>query len=92
MKGAYMITAIDINDFDVLPVRELYKCRPRSYVQLPTGDVYFYDHIDGSYSYCLNMFGEVCHLAAWQSVHPLDRVRLHIPAFNKNPSPKSDID
>jgi len=91
MKGAYMITDIDINDFDVLPVRELYKCRPRSYVQLPNGDVFFYDHIDGSYSYCLNMFGEVCHLAAWQSVHPLDRVRLHIPAFNKNPSPKSDI-
>lgn len=71
MKGAYMITAIDINDFDVLPVRELYKCRPRSYVQVPLGDVFFYDHIDGSYSFCLNMFGEVCHLAAWQSVHPL---------------------
>ena len=91
MKCAYMITDIDINDFEIHPVRELYKCRPRSYVQVPLGDVFYYDHIDGSYSYCLNMFGEVCHLAAWQSVHPLDRVRLHIPAFNKNPSPKSDI-
>lgn len=84
MKGAYMITDIDINDFDVLPVRELYKCRPRSYIKAPLGDVFFYDHIDGSYSYCLNMFGEVCHLAAWQSVHPLVKK-------DDTPSPESDI-
>lgn len=84
MKGAYMITAIDINDFEVLPVRELYKCRPRSYVQLPTGDVFFYDHIDGAYSFCLNMFGEVCHLTAWQSVHPLIKK-------DNDPSEQSDI-
>jgi len=85
MKGAYMITDIDINDFDVLPVRELYKVRPRSYVQLPLGSVFFFDHIDGAYSYCLNMFGDVCHLAAWQCVHPLVKK-------DDTPSSESDID
>jgi hypothetical protein len=84
MKGAYMITDIDINDFDVLPVRELYKVRPRSYVQVPLGDVFYFDHTDGAYSYCLNMFGDVCHLAAWQSVHPLVKK-------DDTPSPESDI-
>jgi hypothetical protein len=84
MKGAYMITDIDINDFDVLPVRELYKVRPRSYVQVPLGDVFFFDHIDGAYSYCLNMFGDKCNLAAWQSVHPLVKK-------DNTPSPESDI-
>jgi len=84
MKGAYMITDIDINDFDVLPVRELYKVRPRSYVRVPLGSVFFFDHIDGAYSYCLNMFGEVCHLAAWQSVHPLVKK-------DDTPSSESDI-
>lgn len=72
MKGAFVITDIDIRDFEIYPVRELYKTKPRSYIQLPvTKEVLFFDHIDGSYSYCLNMFGEVAHLAAWQSVHPL---------------------
>jgi len=47
--------------------------------------VFYYDHIDGSYSYCLNMFGEVCHLAAWQSVHPLVKK-------DDTPSSESDID
>ena len=84
MKGAYMITAIDINDFEIYPVRELYKAKPRSYVQLPVGkEVLFFDHIDGAYSYCLDMFGEVVHLSAWYGVHPL---------VKKNPLPESTTD
>lgn len=72
MKGASVITAIDIKDFEIHPVRELYKVKPRSYVQLPIGkEVLFFDHIDGAYSYCLDMFGEVVHVSAWYGVHPL---------------------
>lgn len=71
-----MISEIDINDWEQLPVRELYKCKPRSYIKLPwmegTGDdIIFFDHIDGAYSYCLTMSNEVLHLQAWAEVIPL---------------------
>jgi hypothetical protein len=33
-----MISAIDIRDYEQLPVRELYKVRPRSYIKLPWMD------------------------------------------------------
>lgn len=72
MKGASPITSIDINDFEIFPVKELYKCKPRSYVQLPQcKSVVYFDHLDNGYAYCLSMLGDVIDLAAWQSVHPL---------------------
>lgn len=68
-----MLSEIDIADFDVQPVRELYKARPRSYVMVPAWDnqVLFFDHIDGMYSYCLTLGNEVVHLQAWAEVAPL---------------------
>lgn len=70
-----MLSEIDIADFDVLPVRELYKVKPRSYIKLPwmdgVDDVLFFDHIDGSYSYCLDMHNRVVHIQAWAEVIPL---------------------
>lgn len=71
-----MISEIDIQDYEQLPIRELYKVRPRSYIKLPwmegvDGDVLFFDHIDGMYSYCLNMQNEVVHIQAWAEVIPL---------------------
>jgi hypothetical protein len=65
-----MISEIDIQDFDVLPVRELYKVKPRSYIQVGDNVLYF-DHVDGMYSYCLTLANEVVHLAAWTEVIPL---------------------
>jgi hypothetical protein len=32
---------------------------------------YLFDHIDGMYSYCLNMQNQVIHLQAWAEVAPL---------------------
>lgn len=72
-----MISEIDIKDYEQLPVRELYKVKPRSYIKLPwmdgTGidEIIFFDHIDGMYSYCLNMKNQVIHLQAWAEVAPL---------------------
>ena len=74
-----MISEIDIQDYDQLPIRELYKVRPRSYIKLPwmdgTGvdEIIFFDHIDGAYSYCLNMNNEVIHLSASAQVVPLTK-------------------
>lgn len=72
-----MLNEHDLSDYDQLPVRELYKVKPRSYIKLPwmegTGidEVLFFDHIDGMYSYCLNMDDQVIHLQAWAEVVPL---------------------
>lgn len=68
-----MLSEIDIADYEQLPIRELYKARPRSYVMVPSmnNETIFYDHIDGMYSFCLSMANEVIHLAAWTEVIPL---------------------
>ena len=36
--------------------------------RLEKGDIIFFDHIDGMYSYCKNSAGEVVHLVAWAEV------------------------
>ncbi len=68
-----MLSEIDIQDYEQLPIRELYKARPRSYVMVPSMDneVIFFSHIDGMYSYCLTLANEVVHLQAWAEVIPL---------------------
>jgi hypothetical protein len=77
LKENKMISEIDIKDYEQLPIRELYKVKPRSYIKLPwmdgTGidEIIFFDHIDGMYSYCLNMQNQVIHLQAWAEVVPL---------------------
>lgn len=67
-----MLSEVDIRDFHPQPVTPLYSVKPKSYVQCPrTEAVYYFDHIDGMYSYCLDMFGDVVHLVAWMDVTPL---------------------
>lgn len=67
-----MISEIDLRDYEQLPLRELYKCKPRSYVMVDDA-VIFFDHIDGMYSYCRDMLGNIIHLTAWLEVIPLKR-------------------
>ena len=41
---------------------------PPAAIPITKGDVLFFDHIDGMYSYCKNMNGELVHLVAWAEV------------------------
>jgi hypothetical protein len=67
-----MLSEVDIRDFDPQPVTPLYSVKPKSYIQLPTtGAVFYFDHLDGMYSYCLDMFGDTINLVAWIDVIPL---------------------
>ena len=71
-----MINEHDLADFERLPVTELYKVKPKSYIKLswlPEDDknsVIFFDHLDGMYSFCLTATNEVVHLHSSSPVFP----------------------
>lgn len=72
-----MLNEHDLSDYEQLPIRELYKVRPRSYIKLPwmaeddVNNVIFFDHVDGMYSYCLTLANKVVHISASAQVTPL---------------------
>jgi len=47
---------------------KLYEVPNKTMVQTKEGYTYFFDHIDGMYSYCTNENGQVVHLQAWEEV------------------------
>jgi len=42
-----------------------------------TKEMFFFKHIDGMYSYCLNMKNEVIHFAAWTEVEHIKPVKTY---------------
>lgn len=46
---------------------KLYNVKPKSYI-IYDGDIFYFDHIDGAYSYCVDMKGNIVHVAAWADV------------------------
>jgi hypothetical protein len=67
-----MISEIDINDWERLPILPLYSVPNKTYIFVPhLNEALFFDHLDGMYSYCLDVKNEVVHLAGWAEVHPL---------------------
>lgn len=74
-----MLSEIDIQDWEQLPVQPLYKVPRRTYIKLPwmadddVNNVIYFDHLDGAYSYCLTMANEVVHLSASAEVVPLQK-------------------
>jgi len=67
-------------------MRPLYKVPNRTYIRivdgepksppatpvLEQGDCLFFEHVDGMYSYCKDVDGNVVHLAAWTEVDIVD--------------------
>lgn len=64
---------------------KLYNVKPKTWVmpiektsvppearEVSIGEPIFFDHIDGMYSYCKDIYGKVVHLAAWQDVTEID--------------------
>jgi len=53
---------------------ELYKVPNHSYVKLmDTEEMFKFFHIDGMYSYCKDMQGNIVHLRAWTAVDIVDK-------------------
>lgn len=52
---------------------KLYQLDPKSYFKLENDDeVYFFDHLDGMYSYCLDKDNNIIHFACWT---PIEEVK-----------------
>ena len=40
--------------------------------EIDTGFEFFFDHIDGMYSFCKDKAGNICHPAAWTEVEVIE--------------------
>lgn len=65
-----MISEVDLRDWIHLSPTPLYTIPRRNYIKFC--DQYFYfDHLDGMYSYCIDMAGKIFHIPAAAQVTPL---------------------
>jgi hypothetical protein len=72
-KGAVQMKLYDVPRFTwVYPVTDVDV--PVAGVPVDKGQMVKFHHIDGMYSYCTNVDGDVVHLPAWQEVEVLDKV------------------
>jgi hypothetical protein len=65
-----MISDVDLRDWIHLQPTPLYSVPKRNYVKW-CENYFFFDHLDGMYSYCLDMTGNIFHIPAAAQVTPL---------------------
>lgn len=68
-----MLSEVDLKDWIRTEAQPLYDVKRDSYIEIAGEDpmLLFFHHIDGMYSYCQTLAGDVVHLAAWTMVKPL---------------------
>lgn len=65
---------------------KLFEVPRKSWIRLvDTGEQFFFDHLDGMYSLCLNHAGDVVHLVAWAEVEMMDAPAGN-PTLPENPT------
>lgn len=67
---------------------KLYHVHPHSIIEAHGEKFYFY-HVDGMYSFCKTMGGEVVHLAAWEDVEVHERFNPKELTFPKKRKKKT---
>ncbi len=48
----------------------LYRMKPKQWVKTEDGNTFFFDHLDGMYSYCKDKNGNILHYAGYTPVVP----------------------
>ena len=72
------VDAFDVEAYQQLPVRPLYKAKPRSFVALASNPdmVYFYYVMDGAFVECFTLNKQKVRVDAYADVIPLERKKL----------------
>jgi hypothetical protein len=68
-----MISEVDIRDWEMQPLTKLYNVEKNTPIKTEDGEMLLFKHIDGMYSLCVSLSGEVSHIAAWEEVYPFKR-------------------
>ena len=50
-------------------MKKLYDQKPRKWYMTESGHLFYFDHLDGAYSYCLDIKGNVLHYSASMPCH-----------------------
>lgn len=54
---------------DKKSLKKLYECEPNQWYKTEDGLIFFFQHLDGMYSYCKDPTGQILHLAAFTPVY-----------------------
>lgn len=65
-----MISEVDLRDWEHLDTVPLYSVPRNTYIKVKD-DYFFFVHIDGMYSFCLDMNNMICHIMCTTPVIPL---------------------
>jgi len=55
---------------------KLYECPRHSYIKIDydsTGTIYFFENLDGMYSFCRDQYGNIVYLAAYINIIVVDK-------------------
>lgn len=68
-----MLNEHDLADWENIPLKKpLYSIPRNTYIEI-NGIVLWFDHLDGMYSYCTTLTGDVVHLGATTLVSVLEK-------------------
>lgn len=67
-----MLSEIDLRDWIMVDPKPLYDCETSTPVQV-NGSMYWFDHIDGMFSVCYDMAGNLTQWSAWTEANPFIR-------------------
>lgn len=68
-----LVKVLPVAEMETVPGEQLESVKvPPAGIRIDENQYIYFGHIDGMYSYCHTMDGELCHMALWTEVEPVD--------------------